>query len=145
MLPRPLALIALVSCLALAADGGSPGFLRVPAGSIAWADGTPPFPPTVKVAVLEGDPRASGLFTLRVKFPAGTVLPLHSHPVDERSTVLSGTAYVGTSPTPDKAAGTRLEAGSFYFNPKDAPHWFLAETEVVLQLTTTGPWGAQKR
>jgi len=142
MFQRTLPLLGLLSSFAFAADGGLP--LRVPASAMTFVEGTPPFPPTVKVVVLEGDPKSSGFFTVRVKFPAGSVLPMHTHPVDERTTVMSGTIYVGSGPTVDKVAGTKLEAGSFYFNPKDTPHWFMAETETVLQISTTGPWAVKK-
>ncbi|MFO0597868.1 MAG: cupin domain-containing protein [Myxococcaceae bacterium] len=138
-------LLCLVPLVALATGGGLPaGMIRVPAEKIVWVDGTPPFPPTVKVAVLEGDPSSNGFFTVRVKFPAGAVLPMHVHPVDERSTVLSGTVYVGTSAPVEKSNGIKLEAGSFYLNKKDEPHWFMAETEVVLQISTNGPWAVKK-
>jgi quercetin dioxygenase-like cupin family protein len=135
--------VVLLSCLALAAsDGGwPPGVVRVPSGKEAWAPGTPPFAPTQQVAVLEGDPRAAGPFTVRVKLPGGLTSPLHTHPVDERTTVLAGTLLVGTGEPVDRARGTRLEAGSFYVNPRGLPHWFITETEVVLQISSTGPWG----
>jgi quercetin dioxygenase-like cupin family protein len=135
-----LLLLVGLSVSAWAGGEGGVALLRVPAGKEAWVDGTAPFPPTVKVAVLEGDPRGTGPWVVRVKFPAGMVLPLHTHPVDEHSTVISGVAWVGTGASADKASGTRLEAGSYYVNPRGVPHWFIAETEVVLQLANTGPW-----
>ncbi len=144
---RPLTAAALLAaCLALAqSDGGlTPGAVRVPEGKEVWKDGTPPFPPTVKVALLEGDPKGTGQFTVRVKFPANFTLPPHTHPVDERSTVLSGAVWVGTSKNPDKAQGIKLEAGSFYLNPKGLVHWVITDQETVLQISTNGPWGVEK-
>lgn len=144
---RHLLLTELLACGVAfgGSDGGTPsGLVRVNVGQEIFVDGQAPFPSTVKVAVLEGDPKGPGHFTVRVKFPKGFVLPLHTHPVDERSTVISGTVYVGTSEGADKAKGIKLEAGAFYVNPKDVTHWFIAETEVVLQISTDGPWGVRK-
>jgi quercetin dioxygenase-like cupin family protein len=144
----PLVLATVFTYLAFADNDGGPslppGFVRVASGKEDFRPGAPPFPPTLQVAVLEGDPSAPGHFTARVKFPAGFVLPLHTHPVDERSTIISGVVYVGTGEKPDKTKGIRLEAGGFYVNPKGQPHWFLAETDTVLQLSTEGPWGMDR-
>ena len=43
------------------------------------------------MAVESGDPTKSGEFVVRLSFPDGYVLPLHSHPTDEHLRVLSGT------------------------------------------------------
>ncbi|MEW5741143.1 MAG: cupin domain-containing protein [Myxococcota bacterium] len=139
-------LALLAACLAFAQhDAGTPlppGFVRLPPGKEDWKPGTPPFPASLQVTILEGDPTGPGHFTARVKFPAGFVLPLHTHPVDERSTVISGAVYVGTSDKPDPTKGIKLEAGGFYVNPKGQPHWFMTATETVLQISTEGPWGS---
>lgn len=95
---------------------------------IKWADGPPSLPPGAKFAVLEGDPAKAGPFTVRLQFPAGYKIPAHTHPTDERVTVISGTFNMGMS---DKFAWATGEAtvqvqstGPFvinYVNPADDP------------------------
>lgn len=90
--------------------------------------------------LLEGDPRKEGLFTLRLKIPAGTRLQPHWHPRDERVTVLSGLVKVGFGDEFEEANMVSFGPGSFYLNPAQSRHyvWFVEET--VMQLTNVGPW-----
>ena len=37
---------------------------------IIWVDGPTSLPPGTKIAVIDGDPAAAGLFTMRIKVPA---------------------------------------------------------------------------
>jgi len=136
--------VAALATSALAGGDASPAFIRIQGGAEVWKAGTPPFPPTVQVAVLEGDPKAAGHFTVRVKLPKGLALAPHTHPNDERATLLSGALWVGEGKTADRAKAQRLGAGSFYVNPKGQAHFVTAEEDTVLQISTDGPWGTQK-
>jgi len=40
----------------------------------------PAFPPSVRLAVVVGDPSQPGPYTIRVKAPRGVILPPHHHP-----------------------------------------------------------------
>jgi quercetin dioxygenase-like cupin family protein len=106
---------------------------------VTWKDGPPSLPKGTKIAVLEGDQSKSGIFTLRLKIPAGTRLLPHTHPRPERVTVLSGEARVGFGTTFSKD-GKGFPAGSFYVNPPDTAHYVFFPKETVLQLTCEGPW-----
>ncbi len=108
--------------------------------SIDWKDAPPTLPKGAKVAVLEGDPKAEGMFTMRIKLPAGAVIPPHWHPRDERVTVISGKVLVGLGDTVDKKQGTTFTSGGFYVNPPNLHHYLWIEEESVLQLTCMGPW-----
>ena len=108
--------------------------------AIVWKDGPPTLPAGAKTAVLEGDPRAEGMFTMRVKVPAGASLAPHWHPRDERVTVLSGTVELGFGTVADKSATKRYGAGSFYVNPPHTMHFLFFPEETVLQMTGAGPW-----
>lgn len=141
---RPAALLILIS---LAAPIGAAKPEALPAGAvqrtsdaIPWADGPRTMPPGTKIAVLEGHPQAAGWFTIRLKSPAGTVLPPHAHPREERVTVLSGAVHVGFGPVFDKAKAKRFPAGSFYINPRDTPHFIFMEEPTEIQITGVGPW-----
>lgn len=42
-----------------------------PGTELEWKDGPPALPKGAKMAVLEGDPTQPGMFTIRLRFPAG--------------------------------------------------------------------------
>lgn len=118
----------------------------VPAGTIQfrgeeqWVDAPPTLPAGTKVLRLEGDPRAEGIFTMRLKLPAGARLDPHWHPRDERVTILSGEARVGFGDVFDEKAMTSFTAGNFYVNPAKSHHYVFIAKETVMQLTGVGPW-----
>jgi quercetin dioxygenase-like cupin family protein len=108
--------------------------------AIVWKDGPPSLPAGAKLAVLEGDPREKGMFTIRVRVPAGAKLAPHWHPRDERVTLLSGAAELGFGSTAERSATKRYDAGSFYVNPPRAMHYLYFPEETVMQMTGEGPW-----
>ena len=55
----------------------------------------PAFPPSVRLAVLVGQPSEAGLYVIRVKAPSGVKLMPHQHPEDRIYTVMSGVFYIG--------------------------------------------------
>jgi hypothetical protein len=55
----------------------------------------PAFPPSVRLAVVVGQPSEPGPYTIRVKVPAGVKLMPHRHPEDRVYTVISGVFYIG--------------------------------------------------
>lgn len=105
-----------------------------------WVNAPPSMPVGTRIQVLEGNPTRAGLFTMRVKLPAQTTLMPHSHPQDERVTVLSGAAYVGFGNKVDLAKAKQFGAGSYYVNPARLHHYAYFGEETVIQLTGTGPW-----
>jgi quercetin dioxygenase-like cupin family protein len=103
--------------------------------SITWVDAPPTMPAGTKMAVLEGNSQEGGIFTLRLKVPAGSKLAPHTHPRAERVTVLSGKVVVTIG-----GKSTTFTAGGFYVNPPDEVHSVTFAEESVLQLTCEGPW-----
>src|SRR5258707_1566157 len=57
------------------------------------------FPPTVRLAVLVGDPRQRGPYVVRVKVPSGGKLMPHKHPEDRIYTVMSRVVSICLGPT----------------------------------------------
>jgi quercetin dioxygenase-like cupin family protein len=104
-----------------------------------WSDAPASMPKGTKIAVLEGSPAKEGLFTIRLRVPAGSVIAPHTHPRQERVTVLSGKLRVGFGKKVDDK-GTTFTTGGFYVNPPGEPHFLVIEEESVLQLTCEGPW-----
>ena len=79
----------------------------------------PAFPPSVRLAVVVGEPSEPGPYMIRVKVPAGVKLMPHKHPEDRIYTVMSGVFYIGLGTQFD---GSKVEAyppGSVVILPGD--------------------------
>jgi len=111
-----------------------------PSSEIQWKDGPASLPKGAKMAILEGDPTQPGVFTMRIKFPAGFRVSPHYHSQIEHATVISGTLHLGMGSTFDKDATRVLHAGDFGFWVPGTPHYAWFEGETVLQLHGQGPW-----
>jgi len=131
--------IVLFAALSLAA-APPPGTIQVHAKDIVWKDAPPTMPPGTKIAVLEGDMHAAGIFTLRLKVPAGSRLGPHCHPRPERVTVLSGEVRVGFGDKIDVKGTTLFRAGDFYVNPPESHHYVVFTATTIVQITGEGPW-----
>jgi quercetin dioxygenase-like cupin family protein len=110
------------------------------ASSIAFVPAPANMPKGVSIAVLEGDPTQKGVFTLRLRIPPGFSLPAHTHPSDERVSVLEGSVSVGFGTTGDDNSVRTFGPGSFYVNPPGVAHFESSEQGAVLQVTAEGPW-----
>src|SRR6201997_5333797 len=53
------------------------------------------FPPSVRLAVVVGEPSQAGPYVIRVKVPSGVKLMPHRHPEHRVYTVISGVFYIG--------------------------------------------------
>ena len=108
--------------------------------AVVWSDGPPTLPPGSKMAVLEGSPKAEGMFTMRVRVPAGSAIPPHWHPRQERVTILSGAVDLGFGTVANKDSVKRYRAGSFYVNPPKVMHYLFFPEATEMQMTGVGPW-----
>ena len=73
---------------------GREAFKTILAEDVDWK----PFsalPPSVRLAVIVGQPSEPGPYTIRVKAPHGEKLMPHRHPEDRVYTVISGVFYIG--------------------------------------------------
>lgn len=136
---RTLLLLAL--SLAITAFAAPPdGTIQVDAKAIVWKDGPASLPKGTKMAILEGNPRKEGIFTMRLRIPAGAKVPPHWHPRPERVTILSGDVRTGFGDQWDDSAMHAFHAGDFYVNPPLSHHFVLFAEESVIQITSEGPW-----
>jgi quercetin dioxygenase-like cupin family protein len=102
----------------------------------------PAFPPSVRLAVMVGEPSQPGPYVVRVKMPAGERLMPHSHPEDRIYTVMSGVFYIGLGEQFDPARLNAYPPGSVIVLPGNAPHFHWAKSgEYVTQVTAIGPLG----
>jgi len=102
----------------------------------------PAFPPSVRLAVVVGQPSEPGPYVIRVKVPSGVKLMPHRHPEDRVYTVITGVFYIGLG---DKFDGDKVEAyppGSVIVLPGNTPHFHWARSgEYITQVTAIGPLG----
>jgi quercetin dioxygenase-like cupin family protein len=112
----------------------------VPGDAIQWGPAPPFLPPGAQVAVLLGDPGKGGPFVLRLKFPAGFLVPPHTHSKDEFLTLLSGSVSIPPGETVDRTALKDLPPGSVIHLPAGLPHYLWAMEESIVQLNGVGPF-----
>jgi quercetin dioxygenase-like cupin family protein len=110
------------------------------AADLKWGAAPPSLPAGAKAAVLSGDPGKAGPFTIRLEMPAGYKVPAHTHPTEERITVISGTAQFGMGPKFDDGAAHDLAAGGFVVMPVGMQHFAGSKAGCVLQVESTGPF-----
>lgn len=108
--------------------------------AVVWKDAPPTMPAGSKMAVLEGNPRTDAMFTMRVRVPAGSAIPPHWHPRQERVTILSGAVDLGFGSIANAGSVTRYRAGSFYVNPPRVMHYLFFPEATEMQMTGVGPW-----
>lgn len=152
-LPRTtLALaVALLAGIALGADDA-----KKPAGhakekeqeiltpaDMKWQPGPTTLAKGAEVVILEGDPSKDGPFVMRIKLPDGFKVLPHTHPKDERVTIITGTLYLGHGATFDEKAAKAMPAGSYGVTAAGMKHFGWVKGETVLQLHGTGPWSIE--
>jgi quercetin dioxygenase-like cupin family protein len=92
------------------------------------------------MAVLQGDPSGSALFTVRLRLPDGYKLAPHTHPTDENVTVISGTFRVGMGTTIDPKGMMTLQPGGFVTAPANHAHYAIAQGVTIVQVHALGPF-----
>lgn len=100
------------------------------------------FPPSVRLAVVVGQPAHEGPYTIRVKVPHNVKLMPHRHPEDRVYTVISGVFYIGLG---DEFDADKLQAyppGAVIVLPGNTSHFHWAKAgEYITQVTAIGPLG----
>jgi quercetin dioxygenase-like cupin family protein len=107
---------------------------------VTWAQGPASLPAGAKAAVLEGDPKQEGPFTMRISLPDGYRIPPHSHPAVERVTVIQGTFRIGMGDKFEGSALTSLPAGAFVAMQPGTNHFVQTKGNTIVQVNAIGPW-----
>lgn len=136
---------ARVVALALGGFMGSSVFgaeyTAVMVNDIKWQE-APTLAPGAKLAVIDGDPSASGPFVMRIKLPPKSTVQLHTHPTTENVTILLGTLYFAASDTYDPKIAQAFGPGSYFSIAAGKPMFaYSTDGEVEFQIHGTGPWG----
>jgi quercetin dioxygenase-like cupin family protein len=122
------------------AQAGETHHTVVRGDELTWGPAPPSLPPGAQAAVLLGSPAKEGPFVLRLKFPAGFVVPPHRHSKDEFVTVISGQFAVAAGEKLDRAATKPLPTGSFVHLPAGMPHYAWVDGEAIVQINGVGPF-----
>jgi quercetin dioxygenase-like cupin family protein len=112
----------------------------ISADDVKWGAAPPSLPPGAQAAALLGSPGKEGPFVLRLKFPAGFVIPPHRHSKDEFVTVIAGRVAISSGEKVERAALKPVPAASFVHLPAGMPHYLWAEAESIVQINGTGPF-----
>jgi hypothetical protein len=119
---------------------GQDVFKSVLSEDINWKP-FPAFPPSVRLAVIVGQPSDAGPYSIRVRVPHGVKLMPHRHPEDRVYTIISRVFYIGLG---EQFNPEKLEAyppGSVIVLPGNASHFHWAKSgEYVTQI---GPLGLE--
>ena len=107
---------------------------------VKWAAAPAMLPSGAMMAVMAGDPAATGLVTLRLKMPAGYRIPAHWHPTDEHVTVLSGTFSIGMGDKLDPAKCQDYKAGGYAVAPAYMNHFAWTKTGGTIEVNLMGPF-----
>jgi hypothetical protein len=108
---------------------------------IQWGPAPPIFPPGAQFAVVQGDPSVAGqIFTVRLRFPNGYILPPHRHPTDEHITVLRGTFLLGFGEDFSRHALKPFPADGFVTAQANMAHFASARGVTEVQVHAIGPF-----
>ena len=131
--------LAIVSGLgALAA--ASPAGAQMNPGAMKWGAAPPGLPAGARLAVLSGDPTKQGMFTIRLKFPAGCAIAPHHHPSDELVTVMAGQLSLGMGKAMNRRAAASLVPGGYAVAPANMNHYAFTRAGATVQITAHGPF-----
>ena len=105
-----------------------------------WMPDPNMLPKGAKITVLSGNPTAAGAFAMRIKMPAGYVVPAHWHTNDELLTIISGDFYGGMGDKVDKKHSKVVHAGGFAQMPAKMHHFAWTKKGAIVQLNGMGPF-----
>jgi quercetin dioxygenase-like cupin family protein len=102
------------------------------------------FPPSVRLAVIVGQPSEGGPYTIRVRVPHGMKLMPHRRPEDRVYTVMSGVFSIGLGNQFDAGGLQAYPPGSVIVLPGNTSHFHWAKSgEYVTEVTAIGPLGIE--
>jgi len=115
----------------------------LPAATSEWRDGPPGMPPGGKFAVISGNPREPGRFTMRVELPAGYVLAPYRVASDESMVVLAGSLQLGSGTMFDPSTLQTLDTGAFVTLRANRTHFVSTKQGAVVQICGNGPFAIE--
>lgn len=114
----------------------------VRASEIKWSPCPPTLPKNCEIAILAGHPKHPDMFTIRFHSPGELYMAAHTHPRDERVTVLKGRVAVAFGADATREDAQEFGPGDYYINKRGEVHKVWAEEGMIMQITGIGPWQA---
>ena len=108
--------------------------------ALQWGPAPPSLPPGARMAIVSGDPRMPGPFTIQLDLPDGFTVAPHFHPTDEHQTVLQGQIGHGLGDTVNVRAIHWLHTGESGVLPANAHHYAMARGRTIVVVRSTGPF-----
>ena len=118
----------------------TPAVAQMNTTDLKWGPAPPGLPAGAQLAVLSGNPEKEGMFTMRVKFPAGYSVAPHHHPADELVTVIEGDLALGMGDKVDRESMTLLKQGGYAVAAKTMNHYVTSTGGGIVQITSHGPF-----
>ncbi|MEO5798274.1 MAG: cupin domain-containing protein [Gemmatimonadales bacterium] len=128
----PTTLLMALSTTGASAQTDTPG--------LKWRAAPAIFPKGAEMAVIQGDPGSSSLFTVRLRLPAGYRLAPHIHPTDHKLTVIHGSYAVGMGASISPTDMRTMGPGESITEPSSEAHYAIARTATEVQLRAKGPF-----
>lgn len=94
----------------------------------------------IQTVVLSGDPKAKGLYSIKLSVPPNTRIQAHTHQDERSASVVSGMWKIGYGKHFEESSLKAMPPGSFYTEPAGVAHF--AETgpePVIVFITGYGP------
>lgn len=107
---------------------------------LTWGPAPPVFPAGARMAVLQGDPSKTAMFTVRLSMPNGYTIAPHWHPTDEYITVIQGTFKVGMGDKVEPGKTMTLATGGFGAAMANQHHYAIAKGRTIVQVSAMGPF-----
>ena len=118
----------------------TPATASAQAGNLKWGPAPAVFPPGAKLAVVSGDPAATGMYVIQLSMPDNYKLAPHFHPTDEHVKVVSGTFLVGMGDTLDLAKAKHVGDGDTVTMPATVHHYAATKGSTVVEVSGMGPF-----
>lgn len=107
---------------------------------IKWQKCPPSLPQGCELSILEGNPKKAELFTVRFKLDDTFFMPPHTHPKDERVTILEGNVSIAFGINAKHEDAVNFGPGDYYVNARNSIHTVWIDSPSVIQITGVGPW-----
>jgi hypothetical protein len=134
-----MAVAALALSIAPAGYAADPGMTQVDTGAQSWSPAGKEMPRGMRIMRIEGDPSQPGPYVYRVRVPSGYQWPPMMFSDERTTTILKGKLWYAEGERRNPKNMQELEAGAMFKTPANTPHYQWARTEVILQITGTGP------
>jgi uncharacterized RmlC-like cupin family protein len=113
---------------------------RMTPADIAAVTPQPSTTPGVATRILMGDPTKAGPYAQALTYPPGLAVKPHMHRDHRNAVIVKGSIDFGYGTVADRAQTKHMEAGSYYTEAAETPHFgFVGPEGLTLYLTGWGP------